>query len=74
MNNIMFFFSVDFSDTGVPVQSNDLIHLLKSVFCIVIPSYTDAEIMQVEISNKSLTKILNTNNAHIDNGKSSNME
>ncbi|CAF1389080.1 unnamed protein product, partial [Rotaria sp. Silwood1] len=34
-------------DTGVPVQSNELIHLLKSVFCIVIPSYTDSEIIQI---------------------------
>ncbi|CAM4775034.1 unnamed protein product [Rotaria magnacalcarata] len=34
-------------DTGVPVQSNELIHLLKSVFCIVIPSYNDSEIIQI---------------------------
>ncbi|CAF4266615.1 unnamed protein product, partial [Rotaria sp. Silwood2] len=34
-------------DTGVPVQSNELIHLLKCVFCIVIPSYTDSEIIQI---------------------------
>lgn len=36
-----------FSDTGVPVQSNELLHLLKSVFCVVIPTYTDDEIIQV---------------------------
>ncbi|CAF3592808.1 unnamed protein product [Adineta steineri] len=34
-------------DTGNPVQSNELIHLLKSVFCIVIPSYSDSEIIQI---------------------------
>ncbi|UJR34182.1 hypothetical protein I4U23_021588 [Adineta vaga] len=34
-------------DTGVPVQSNELIHLLKSVFCVVIPSYSDSEIIQI---------------------------
>ncbi|CAF1119887.1 unnamed protein product, partial [Rotaria sordida] len=34
-------------DTGIPVQSNELIHLLKSVFCIVIPSYADSEIIQI---------------------------
>lgn len=38
---------IDFSDTGVPVQSNELLHLLKSVFCVVIPAYTDDEILQV---------------------------
>ena len=40
-------FTLIFSDTNVPVQSNELIHLLKSVFCVVIPSYTDAEIIQI---------------------------
>ncbi|CAF1553476.1 unnamed protein product, partial [Adineta ricciae] len=34
-------------DTGIPVQSNELIYLLKSVFCVVIPSYPDSEIIQI---------------------------
>lgn len=34
-------------DTGLPVQSNELLHLMKNLFTIVIPSYSDSEILQI---------------------------
>ncbi|CAF1193986.1 unnamed protein product [Didymodactylos carnosus] len=34
-------------DTGIPNQSNELLHLLKSLFCVVFPSYADQDVLQI---------------------------